>query len=33
MEVTADGESVTKTPVECRSLRRALTVFSPAAEA
>jgi YegS/Rv2252/BmrU family lipid kinase len=31
MEVTADGELVTKTPVECRSLRRALTVFVPAA--
>lgn len=29
MEVTADGEPVTRTPVECRSLRRALTVFSP----
>lgn len=33
MEVTADGEAVTRTPVECRSLRSALTVFSPAAEA
>ena len=32
MDVTADGEPVTKTPAECRSLRRALTVFAPAAE-
>lgn len=32
MEVTADGELVTETPAECRSLRRALTVFVPARE-
>lgn len=31
MQVTADGELVTETPAECRSLRRALTVFVPAA--
>lgn len=32
MEVTADGELVTETPADCRSLRRALTVFVPAAD-
>lgn len=32
IEVTADGELVTETPAECRSLRRALTVFVPAVE-
>ena len=32
MEVTADGELVTETPAECRSLRRALEVFVPVAE-
>jgi YegS/Rv2252/BmrU family lipid kinase len=31
-QVTADGELVTETPAECRSLRRALTVFVPPAE-
>ena len=33
VDVTADGELVTKTPAECRSLRRALEVFAPAEEA
>ena len=32
VDVTADGELVTKTPAECRSLRRALRVFAPPAE-
>lgn len=32
VDVTADGELVTKTPAECRSLRRALQVFAPPAE-
>lgn len=29
MDVTADGELVTRTPVECRALERVLTVFAP----
>lgn len=33
MDVTADGEPVTRTPVQCRALPRALTVFAPAKEA
>lgn len=32
MDVTADGEQVTRTPVQCRALRGALTVYVPAAE-
>jgi diacylglycerol kinase (ATP) len=32
MEVTADGEPVTRTPVQCRALRGALTVFAPPGE-
>lgn len=30
MDVTADGEQVTRTPVQCRALRRALKVYAPA---
>lgn len=33
VDVTADGELVTRTPAECRSLRRALVVFAPEAAA
>lgn len=32
VDVTADGELVTRTPAECRSLRRALRVFAPPTE-
>lgn len=32
MDVTADGERVTRTPVQCRALRSALTVYVPATE-
>lgn len=31
MQVTADGEPLTTTPAECRSMRRALHVFAPPA--
>ena len=32
MDVTADGERVTQTPIECRIMRAALTVYAPAPE-
>lgn len=32
LDATADGERVTQTPLECRIMRAALTVYAPAPE-